>query len=187
VNETIDADTGEIAVIEKPVKAKAPKKPRVPRPQQAHHFTTESVEEVRRELVTARIFCDNAWAAGRRVAWTLEEEEDAIYHSNRKFFHGYVLGQISEQVRDLEGRKHPIDTWKLYYTEKFLGHKWNTYVNPYTGKKTRRKERISTEDIGNDKYKKFTEQVMADAATELNVVFEDYEVWKAMRAARSKR
>jgi len=55
----------------------------------------------------------------------------------------------------------------------FLGFKTVTHKNPITGKKARRRERVSTEHLGVKGYAEYIERVTAFAATELGVVFSE--------------
>lgn len=123
-------------------------------------------------------YCKQLWAQGvERVAVTLQPEEDAKSDRQRRYYHGVVLKEIAEQAR-ANGQQFPIPVWKEYFRDKYVGYRWEAYVELKTGKKKRRKVRISTEDLGVKAYSKLIEQVTAEAATDLGVQFsvrqEDY-------------
>ena len=53
-------------------------------------------------------------------------------------------------------------------------------MNPITGKKSRRRQRLSTEDLGIRAYSKLIDRVQAFAVTELKVTFPaTYDQWEA--------
>ena len=64
-----------------------------------------------------------------------------------------------------------MQVWKEHFRETFVGSKWKVTTDPMTGKKKRRKVRISTEDLGVKAYSKLIDQVTAFAAVELGVMF----------------
>lgn len=108
-----------------------------------------------------------------------EDYENELSDRQRGFLHGVVLTQISQQAAP-NGQRFAMPVWKEWYREKFLGKKRMTFVNPMTGKKTRRWVRVSTEDLGVRAYAKYIDQVLADASTEhgvtVTVRFEDYDL-----------
>lgn len=119
-------------------------------------------------------------SAGNKIAVRGEPFEDALTEKQRGYLHAAVFPQIAQQVVDANGERHHWRIWKEYFRAKFLGNKRKTFINPITGKKTRRNVRVSTEDLGVRAYAKYIDQVTAFAATELGVTitirFEDYEV-----------
>lgn len=124
-------------------------------------------------------YCKAQWQNGiERLRVTIEPEEDAKSVQQRKFYHGVVLTEIVQQAK-ANGQKFPMAVWKEYFRDKYIGYEWKVYLDPMTGKKKRRKVRISSEDLGVRAYSKVIEQVIAEAATELGVMFsvsrwEDY-------------
>lgn len=157
-------------VAERPAKVKRPPRRRA---QQPLFFITSNRDEARANLDAAYQFCVNAWEAGKRVTWELKEEEDHVFDWRRRFYHGHVLAVIAAQARVGEKQERfPMPVWKEYFREKYLGYKWETHLNPYTGKKHRRKMRVSTEDISDREYAALVEQVIAEASTDLGVEFE---------------
>jgi hypothetical protein len=71
--------------------------------------------------------------------------------------------------------------WKEWFRAEFLGHKTQTCINPITGKKSRRRVRVSTEDLGVKGYAQLIDRVTAYAVMELGVRFSmdfrQYESW----------
>lgn len=125
-------------------------------------------------------FCQQAWERGiDRLAWTLMPEEDAKSIQQRKFYHGVVLKEISQQAV-VHGQKFALPVWKEHFRETFLGYRWEVVREPFTGKKKRRKVRNSSEDLGVKAYSKLIEQVIAFAATELGVMFSERD-WQNYR------
>jgi hypothetical protein len=117
-----------------------------------------------------RPWCRDQWAAGKRLAVHILELEDEKSDRQRRYYHGVVLTEIAEQAR-ANGEKYPMPVWKEHFRKTFLGEKRKTFINPITGKKSRRLVRISTEDLGVRAYSNLIEQVTAFAATELGVQF----------------
>ena len=119
-------------------------------------------------------------AAGHKLAIRGEPFEDVITEKQRGYLHAAVFPQIAQQVVDAGGKRHDWRVWKEYFRAKFLGNKRKTFIDPITGKKSRRNVRVSTEDLGVRAYAKYIDQVTAYAATELGVTitvrFEDFEV-----------
>lgn len=109
-------------------------------------------------------------SAGRPVDLEARLHEDAKTDKQRRYLHGYVLLTIAREA-SVNGQKFDLKTWKEWYRATFLGWKTVTYKNPITGKKVRRRERVSTEDLGVKGYSEYIERVTAHAATELGVTF----------------
>lgn len=108
--------------------------------------------------------------AGKRVAITACEEEDAKSIRQRNYYHRCVLTEIAEQAV-VRGEKFDMKVWKNHCREKFIGYKWVVMIDPMTGKKVRRKVRISSEDLGVKAYSKLIDQVTAFASSDLGVFF----------------
>lgn len=110
--------------------------------------------------------------AGLAAVGTVDEWEDDISARQRGFLHAAVLPQIAEQARVGEkGERFVAKIWKEFYRQKFLGSRWEMVKLPGQKRATPRKVRISTEDMGVKAYSEFIDKVIADAATELGVVF----------------
>lgn len=117
-------------------------------------------------------YCVEKWASGvARLAVTVEPEEDSKTKKQRAYYHRVVLTEIAEQARTIDGRKHDMKVWKEWLREKYVGYRWVVLVNPITGKKYRRKVRISTEEFGIKRYSRLIEEVTAFAVTDLGVIF----------------
>jgi len=98
--------------------------------------------------------------------------EDCKTDKQRRYLHGCVLLNIAMQA-DVNGQKFPMCVWKEHFRAEFLGFKTRTHKNPITGKKVRRRERVSTEDLGVKGYNEYIERVTAFAVTDLGVEFPD--------------
>ena len=123
-----------------------------------------------------RPWCREQWKAGKRLAYQVMELEDAKSVQQRRFYHGVILLEIAEQAR-VNGQQFNLKVWKEHFRETFLGSKWTVTVDPMTGKKKRRKERISTEDLGVKAYSELIDKVSAFAATDLGVMFSAHD-WR---------
>lgn len=128
---------------------------------------------------------------GETVHLTVGPGIEPVTLLQRRFFHGPVLRQISEQVEVPIFDAHGVDTgrrtryvqatWKRYFKERFLGFK-HTYedkmvLDKKTGqwrpskKKTPHKELISTETLGPAKYAKFIDKILDHCVVEFGVEF----------------
>ena len=124
-------------------------------------------------------WCKSMWAAGHRLHVEVRLHEDAKTDRQRAYYHGVVLKTIAQQARP-NGQAFDLRTWKEHFRAEFLGHKTVTTVNPITGKKSRRRQRLSTEDLGIRAYSKLIDRVQAFAVTELKVTFPaTYDQWEA--------
>lgn len=108
--------------------------------------------------------------AGHGTVVEVRTAEDCKTDKQRRYLHGYVLMTISRQAAP-GGQKFDMKTWKDHFREIFLGFKVVTTKNPMTGKKVRRRVRVSTEDLGVKGYAEYIERVTAYAVTELGVEF----------------
>lgn len=91
----------------------------------------------------------------------------------RRFLHGVVLRQVSEQAK-VDGVRFTVDIWKEYFRRKFVGDhgfRWESMRLPGQKHATPRRVRISTEELGPREYGKFIDQIVQDAALELGVEF----------------
>ena len=125
--------------------------------------------------------CREIWAAGQLVEATFRTHEDAKTDRQRAYYHGVVLKSIAQQARP-NGEQHALAVWKEYFRAEYLGHKTVTTKNPMTGKKSRRRVRVSTEDLGVKGYSQLIDRVSAFAATELGVTFPaSFHQWEGMQ------
>lgn len=139
-------------------------------PAQAHKVLTSVVwPEVKAQTM-----------AGVRLELEIRLHEDAKTDRQRRYYHGVVLKCIADQARP-NGCQYPLAVWKEHFRAEYLGHKTVTTKNPLTGKKVRRRVRVSTEDLGVKGYSQLIDRVSAFAATELGVRFPaTYEQWERM-------
>ncbi len=125
--------------------------------------------------------CREIWATGQLVEATFRTHEDAKTDRQRKYYHGIVLKSIADQARP-NGQSFPLPVWKEHFRAEYLGFKTLTTINPLTGKKSRRRVRISTEDLGVRAYSQLIDRVSAFAATELGVTFPaTFAQWERMQ------
>ncbi|MDH4417676.1 MAG: hypothetical protein QE485_10660 [Acidovorax sp.] len=125
--------------------------------------------------------CREIWATGQVVEATFRTHEDAKTDRQRAYYHGVVLKIIAAQARP-NGQQYPLAVWKEHFRAEYLGHKTVTSKNPLTGKKVRRRVRVSTEDLGVKGYSQLIDRVSAFAATELGVTFPaTYQQWEGMQ------
>lgn len=115
-------------------------------------------------------WCKSMMQAGHRLAVEIRLAEDRKTDQQRKYYHGVILKEIAQQAM-ANGQKFPLQVWKEHFRSEFLGFKTVSFINPITGKKSRRRVRISTEDLGIRAYNKLIERVTAFAVTELGVEF----------------
>jgi hypothetical protein len=103
---------------------------------------------------------------GRELVAEFRLLEDVITDAQRGYLHTVVFPEIAQFA---PGPKHDWRVWKEFFRESFLGFKVVTSVNPITGKKTRLRHRVSTEDLGVRAYAEYIDRIIAFAATELGV------------------
>lgn len=142
-----------------------------------------STQEQARASFLQRVapWCMEQWAAGRRLEVEVRLHEDAKTDRQRKYYHGIVLKSIADQARP-NGQSFPLPVWKEHFRAEYLGFKTLTTINPLTGKKSRRRVRISTEDLGVRAYSQLIDRVSAFAATELGVTFPaTFAQWERMQ------
>ena len=125
-----------------------------------------------------RPWCLKHWEDGVGLTVELRRFEDAKTDRQRGYYHGIVLKCIADQARP-NGQAFPLAVWKEHFRKEYLGHKTVTVKNPMTGRKSRRRQRISTEDLGVRAYSDLIDRVSAFAATELGVTFPaSYDQWE---------
>lgn len=105
---------------------------------------------------------------GRAMVAKYELLEDDITTAQRGFLHAVVLTEISRFAR-VNGQQFPMKVWKEHFRSEFLGFEVVTCINPFTGRKSRRRVRISTEDLGVRAMAEYIDRVIAFAATDLGV------------------
>lgn len=105
---------------------------------------------------------------GRALVAEVRLLDDAITEAQRGYLHGVVLTEIAQFCRANGGQKFPMLVWKEHFRSEFLGFKVVTTINPITGKKSRRRVRVSTEELGVRRLATYIDRVIAFAATDLN-------------------
>jgi len=131
------------------------------------------INEVQGHIVISKTiwpWCKGELSAGRQVLIEARLAEDCKTDKQRKFLHGYILMTIANQAAP-NGVKFPMPVWKEHFRNEFLGFKTVTTINPLTRKKSRKRVRVSTEDLGVKGYSEYIDRVAAFAATDLGVEF----------------
>jgi hypothetical protein len=100
---------------------------------------------------------------GRELVLEAKLLEDDITQKQRGYLHAVVLTEIAQQLRP-NGQSFPMPVWKEHFRQKYLGFNVVTSVNPFTGKKSRRRVRNSTEDLGVRGMADYIDQIMAEVA-----------------------
>ncbi len=114
--------------------------------------------------------CKEELGHGRALVLEVSYLDDVMTHAQRGYLHGCILTNISKQV-SLNGEKFPMKVWKEWYRNEFLGFRTVTHRNPFNGRKSRRRERISTEDLGVRRTAEYIDRVIAHATDELGATF----------------
>ena len=109
---------------------------------------------------------------GRELVVEVRLLEDDITHKQRAYLHAVVLTEIAQYARP-NGQSFPMPVWKEHFREAWLGFTLVTFINPLTGKKSRRRVRKSTEDLGIRAMAEYIDQIIAFAATDLGVVISE--------------
>jgi hypothetical protein len=127
-------------------------------------------EDQAREVLTrtAHPWIKDQLRQGRELVVEFRLLEDDITEKQRGYLHAGVLTQIAKEAT-VRGEKFPMEVWKEWYRSQFLGFKVVTCIDPFTGRKLRRRVRISTEDLGRRGLAEYTERVIAHASTELGL------------------
>lgn len=111
-------------------------------------------------------------ADGKRVVVTVAEDEEGLTALQRKFFHGPVLGQISEQV-SVEGVRYTRQAWKAHLKNEILERnpRFETVRVPGRAEPITVRNWWSTEELGVKAYSDFIDEAIAMAATQWGVKF----------------
>lgn len=105
---------------------------------------------------------------GRELVGEFRLLDDAITAAQRGYLHAVVFRDIAQQAQ-VNGQRFDKKTWKEWYRSEFLGFDVVTSINPFTGKKVRRRVRNSTEDLGVRGMIDYIDRVCAHASTVLGV------------------
>jgi hypothetical protein len=115
-------------------------------------------------------WCGEQLKQGRELVVEARLLDDDITDKQRGYLHGGVLTQIAQEAVAYGGHKYPMQTWKEWYRREFLGvrgFRVVTSINPMTGKKTKRRQRVSTEDLGVRGMAQYIDRIIAHASTDL--------------------
>jgi hypothetical protein len=127
----------------------------------------------------------------RQLRIVIGPDLDPMTVKQRRFYHGVVLKQIHEQMRDPDtGRPFLYVAIKEHYRKTFLGTngiRWEHYKAPGEKRARPHAVRISTEDLSVKQYSELIDKVIADAI-DAGVVFEfDQQEREAVRWKRKAR
>lgn len=109
---------------------------------------------------------------GRELVVEVRLLEDDITQKQRAYLHAVVLTEIAQYARP-NGQSFPMPVWKEHFREAWLGFTLVTFIDPLTGKKSRRRVRKSTEDLGIRAMAEYIDRIIAFAATDLGVVISE--------------
>ncbi len=134
---------------------------------------------------------------GRRAMISVGEDSDPISIKQRRFLHGVVLVQISEQVR-VAGERYTMPIWKEHLRTLFLPDTWVMMRKPKWDKEKRQwvaakratpyRVRSSTEDLSVKQYSAYIDKIIQHATLEWNVVFDfDQQEREAVRYVKPVR
>jgi hypothetical protein len=157
-----------------------------------HRVELHTAEQGREVLVNNMLpWIGEQLKHGRKLVVEARLLDDDITEKQRGYLHAGVLTQISQEAV-VNGERFPMEVWKEWYRSQFLGFKVVTCIDPFTGKKSRRRVRVSTEDLGKRGLAEYTERVTAHASTELGLTIRPpmvKEVREAMKryAARGEK
>lgn len=146
-----------------------------PRPLPIEEFSAICRTDEDARIACRRVF-DKALldiANGERVRISCGPAVEPVSIRLRRFLHGVVLKQISEQAQ-VDGVRFTIDVWKEHLRRLFVGDhgfRWETMRLPGAKQATPRRVRISTEELGNREYAKLVDDVIQYATVELGVEF----------------
>lgn len=103
---------------------------------------------------------------GRRVRVVVVQDYDPMTTRQRRFLHGPVMKQISEQA-SVDGARYTRKVWKEYMREQLLGTRWITAEDG-----TPLEVRVSSEHLNVKDYSDYIDRVIAHAVTDWGVAFE---------------
>lgn len=129
------------------------------------HETEQGREVMARNFLP---WCGEQLKQGRELVIEARLLDDDVTDKQRGYLHAVVLTEIAQFARP-GGVQHDMKTWKEYFRAEWLGFKVVTSVNPFTGRKARRRVRVSTEDLGIKAMAEYIDRIIAFAATELGV------------------
>lgn len=137
-----------------------------------YRATLRSLGTAREHFVNAMNVAKCLLDNGEQVLLTVGVAVEPVGIQQRKFLHGPVLTQISEQVR-VKGERFTTDIWKEHLKNVILEREPEYVMRKMPGAKraTPRRVRRSTESLGVRDYAKFIDEVIDYAVAEWGVVF----------------
>lgn len=106
---------------------------------------------------------------GKRVRLTVDSDHDTMSAKQRRFLHGPVLKQISEQARGDDGQRYFPVVWKELFRAMLLGSTW--VQDPRSANLPPIEIRRSTEDLNVREYSDYIDRVIDNATLDWNVTF----------------
>jgi hypothetical protein len=110
---------------------------------------------------------------GRELVLEARLLDDDITDKQRAFLHAVVLTEIAQFAHLPNGQKYPMEVWKEHFRKEWLGFKTVSTINPLTGRKSRTRVRISTEDLGVRRMAEYIDRLIAFAATDLGLTISE--------------
>lgn len=137
-----------------------------------HTRIARTKEEAHAAITQAYAVAQTLLMDGKRVRISVGEDNDPITIKQRRFFHGPVLTQISEQVR-VGGERYTTDIWKTYFKKLILERKprYEMVKLPGAKRATPRRKWWGTEELSIKQYSALIDEVIALAVTEWSVAF----------------
>jgi hypothetical protein len=126
-------------------------------------------------------FCRALWRAEKRVSLVAQEEEDARSLQQNAFYWSFVLKQISQQAT-IDGIGADENGWHYWFKKTILGYRVTKTKVPGSKRPAIRRELRSTAKLKVGPMSKYLDAVMAKAATEYGVTFEDGKRWEDWQA-----
>lgn len=157
-----------------------------------YRATLRSVETAREHFINAMNHARSLLDNGEHVLLSVGIAIEPVGVQQRRFFHGPVLTQISEQVR-VRGERFTADLWKEHLKNVILEREPHYEMRKLPGAKraTPRRVRRSTETLGVRDYAQFIDEVIAYAVTEWGVEFRfemsEREAVRYLPPARAKK
>lgn len=137
-----------------------------------YRATLRTAEGAREHFINAMNLARTMLDNGEQVLLSVTVALEPVGVQQRKFLHGPVLTQISEQVR-VAGERFTTDIWKEYFRRLILEREpeYEMVKLPGAKRATPRRVRKSTEKLGVREYAKFIDEVIDTAVAEFNVAF----------------
>lgn len=157
-----------------------------------YRATLRSAPAAREHFIRAMALAKTLLDNGEQVLLAVTVALEPVGVQQRRFLHGPVLNQISEQVR-VHGERFTTEIWKEYFKRLILERepKYEMRKLPGAKRATPRRVRRSTEDLGVRDYAKFIDEVIDYAVAEWGVAFHfemsEREAVRYLPPARAKK